>query len=56
MVEERNGAVSELRTLILGSELESIVGGSEVVYSHRRQRRAKRDAFTRCALRLYPTG
>jgi hypothetical protein len=53
VTEERNGAGLELRTLLLESELESIVGGSEVVYSHRRQRRAKRDAFARCAPRLY---
>jgi hypothetical protein len=51
MAEERNAAVLELRTLLLASESESIVGGSEMVYSHRRrQRRAKRDAF---APRLY---
>jgi hypothetical protein len=36
VTEEQNGAVSELRTLLLESELESIVSGSEVVYSHRR--------------------
>ena len=48
-------AGEELRTLILESESESIVGSSEMVYSHRRrQRRAKRDAFARCAPRLYP--
>ena len=55
MAEERNAAVLELRTLLLESESESIVGGSEMVYSHRRrQRRAKKDAFARCAPRLYP--
>ena len=56
MAEERNAAVPELRILLLESESESIVGGSEVVYSHRRrQRRAKRDAFARCAPQLYPS-
>ena len=55
MAEERNAAVLELRTLLLESESGSIVGGSEMVYSHRRrQRRPKRDAFARCAPRLYP--
>jgi hypothetical protein len=50
VAEEQNAAVLELRTLLLESESESIVGGSKMVYSHRRrQRRAKRDAF--CALR-----
>jgi len=50
VAEEQNAAVLELRTLLLESESESIVGGSEMVYSHRRrQRRAKTDAF--CALR-----
>ena len=55
MAEERNAAVLELRTLLLESESESIVGGSEMVYSlRRRQRRAEKDAFARCAPRLYP--
>jgi hypothetical protein len=55
VAEERNAAVLELRTLLLESESESIVGGSEMVYSHRRrQRRAKRDALARCTPRLYP--
>jgi len=49
VAEKRNAAVLELRTLLLESESESIVGGSEMVYRHRRQRRAKRDAFVRCA-------
>ena len=51
MAEERNGVVSELRTLLLESELESIVGGSEVVYSHRRrQRRSEKGRV--CAFRV----
>jgi len=55
VAEERNAAGLELRTLLLESELESMVGGSEMLYSHRRrQRRAKRDAFVRCAPRIYP--
>ena len=55
MAEERNAAVLELRTLLLESESESIVSGSEMVDSHRRRRRRpKRDAFARCAPRLYP--
>ena len=60
MVEELNAAVLELRTLLLVSESESIVSGSEIVnsemvYSHRRRpRRAKSNAFTRCAPQLYP--
>jgi hypothetical protein len=54
VAEERDVVVPELRTLLLEFESESIVGGSEVVYSHRRrQRKAKRDAFARCAPRLY---
>ena len=58
MAEERNATVLELRMPLLESESESIVGGSEIVYSHRRrrQRRAKRDAFARCALEYTPTG
>jgi hypothetical protein len=56
VAEERNAAVLELRILLLESESESVVGGSETVYSHRRrrQRRAKRDAFARCTPPLYP--
>jgi hypothetical protein len=50
MAEERNAAVLELRTLLLESKSESIVNSSEIVYSHRkRQRRAKKDAYTRYA-------
>jgi hypothetical protein len=50
VAEEGNAAVLELRTLLLESESESIVGGNEMVYSHRRrQRRAKTDSF--CPLR-----
>jgi hAT family C-terminal dimerisation region len=46
VAEERNTAVPELRTLLLESESESIVGGSEMAYSRRRrQRRAKTDAL-----------
>jgi hypothetical protein len=53
MAEERSTAVLELRTLLLESES----GGSEMVYSHRRrQRRAKRDTFARCALDHASTG
>jgi hypothetical protein len=56
VAEERNAAVLELRILLLESESESVVGDSEIVYSHRRrrQRRAKRDAFARCTPPLYP--
>jgi hypothetical protein len=55
VAEERNAAALELRTVLLESELESILGGSEMVCSHRRRwGRAKRDAFARCAPRLYP--
>jgi hypothetical protein len=56
VAEERNAEVLELRILLLESESESVVRGSEIVYSHRRrrQRRAKRDAFARCAPPLYP--
>jgi hypothetical protein len=51
VAEERNGVVSELRTLLLESELESIVGGSEVVYNHRRrQRRSEKGRV--CAFRV----
>ena len=38
---ERNAAIPELWTLLLESESESIIGGSEMV----RQRRAKKDAL-----------
>jgi hypothetical protein len=56
VAEGRNAAVPELRRLLLllESESESIVGGSEVLYSDRRQRKAKRGTFERCAPRLYP--
>ena len=37
MAEERNAAVLELRTVLLESESESIIGGSEMVYNHRRR-------------------
>ena len=37
VAEERNAAVLELRTLLLESESESIVSGSEMAYSHRRR-------------------
>jgi len=48
VAEERNAAVLELRTLLLESESESIVGGSEVIYSHRR---GKSEKGRICALR-----
>jgi hypothetical protein len=55
VAEERNAAVLELRSLLLESESESVVGGGEMVYSHRRrQGKSERDAFARCAPRPYP--
>ena len=49
MVEERNAAVLELRTLLLESESESIDGGSEMVYSHRRRQRGEKRTRLRVA-------
>jgi hypothetical protein len=37
VAEKRNAVVLELQTVSLESESESIVGGSEMVYSHRRR-------------------
>jgi hypothetical protein len=42
VAEERNAAVLELRTLLLESESESIVGGSEMVYSVQSQKKAEK--------------
>ena len=49
MAEERNAAVLELRTLLLESESESIVGGDELVYNHSRRQRKSENGRV-CAL------
>jgi hypothetical protein len=42
VIEERSAAVLELQTLLLESESESIVGGSEMVYSHKASREERK--------------
>jgi hypothetical protein len=50
VAEERSTAVLELRTLLLESESEPIVGGSEMVYSQQKEAEKSEKGHV-CALR-----